>query len=150
MDKKRGMTGNEAIPTVGIIIIRNGMVLLVKHGEAAGHLDGKYGLPAGRIEADESLKEAARRELKEETGLEVDLNDLILLSGVWFADVERKDGIKQFSLQVFFADKFCGQLGGSVETVPVWINIDSLDEYDLLPNVYDIVAKGVKNLRSRQ
>ena len=135
---------NYIIPTVGILIMKNEKVLLVRHGESAEHLNGKYGLPAGRIQDNESAKEAAQRELKEETGLVADSDGLILLPGEWFAAIERKDGAKQFALTVFLADKFKGQIRGNVETMPEWINIDSLDKYDLLPNVENIIKEGLK------
>lgn len=141
---------SKTVPTIGVLIIRNGTVLLVSHGKAAGHLDGKYGLPAGRIQESEEIKEAAVRELKEETSLNADPNGLVKLSGEWFADLERKTGTKRFSLKVFLADKFEGQLGGSAETTPEWINIEDLKKYDLLPNVSDIIALGLIKSRAQK
>ncbi|HOX29959.1 MAG TPA: NUDIX hydrolase [Candidatus Paceibacterota bacterium] len=135
---------NNVVSTAGALVIKNGTVLLVKHGKSAGHLDGKYGLPAGRIEKGEDIKEAVYRELKEETGLAADPDSLILLPGVWFADIERKSGTEQFSLKVFLVDKVEGWLSGSAETVPEWINIEDLKKYDLLPNVSDIITEGLK------
>ncbi|MCF8059172.1 MAG: NUDIX domain-containing protein [Bacteriovoracaceae bacterium] len=41
--------------------------------EEIGHLDGKWELPGGKIEAGESPPVAARRELQEETGLLIPL-----------------------------------------------------------------------------
>ena len=41
-----------------------------------GYRDGMYGLPAGHVEAGESLKEAALRELKEESGVVASNADL--------------------------------------------------------------------------
>jgi mutator protein MutT len=135
---------NNIIPTAGVLIVKNEKVLLVKHGETAEHLNGKYGLPAGRIQPNENIKEAACRELREETGLDADPDGLIRLPGEWFAAIERKNGAKQFALTVFLADKFKGQISGNAETTPEWINTDSLDEYDLLPNVENIIKEGLK------
>lgn len=139
--------GNNIVPTVGALIINDGKVLLVRHGKTSGHLDGKYGLPAGRIREGEEIKEAARRELKEETGLVADPDSLILLPGVWLADIERKNGTKRFSLKVFLAERFQGELKGSAETAPEWIKIEDLEKRDLLPNVSDVIAEGLKVLR---
>ncbi len=61
-------------PTVGIFIFNpNGELLLTKTHKWRG----KYGVPGGHIELGESAIEAARREAKEETGLEIrDINFL--------------------------------------------------------------------------
>lgn len=133
------MQETNIIKTIGVLIIKDDNVLLVRHRKSAEHLNGKYGLPAGRIILGESEKETAKRELKEETGLDVNLDDLILLPKEWTAKIERKDGIKEFSLKVFYADKFSGSLINSDETFPEWIVIDDLNNIDLLPNVLDVI-----------
>ena len=61
-------------PTVGIFIFNpEGELLLTKTHKWRG----KYGVPGGHIELGESAIEAARREAKEETGL--DIRDLHFL-----------------------------------------------------------------------
>lgn len=35
----------QRVPTVGVIIIDGGDVLLVEHGERAGHVTGSFGSP---------------------------------------------------------------------------------------------------------
>lgn len=57
-----------------VIINENGEVLLLDHLLRAG---SGWGLPGGFIEHDESPEEGIRREIREETGLEI--NDLKLL-----------------------------------------------------------------------
>lgn len=141
---------NKIIPTVGVLIIKDGKVLLVRHGEAAGHLNGRYGLPAGRIQDNESEKEAVKRELKEETGLDAASNDLILLPDKWFASIERKGGTKKFSLVVSLAEKFEGYLIGGAETAPEWIDIKEIGDYDLLPNAKEVIEKGLEFMRTRK
>lgn len=63
------------VPSVGILIEMDGGVVLVKRGSSVK--PGLWALPSGYIEADESVEEAAIRESREETGLDVELIDLL-------------------------------------------------------------------------
>jgi 8-oxo-dGTP diphosphatase len=54
---------------VGVLIIKDGKILLGKRKAAIGA--GKYELPGGHLEFNESFIECGRRETMEETGLEI-------------------------------------------------------------------------------
>lgn len=128
------------IPTVGIVVLQDSQVLLVRHGAKAGHIEGTLGIPAGRIEVDnnETTKEAAKRELEEETGYRVDEENIIEFEGNHFqADIPRSDGtIKRMSWDVFIATKIDGDMReGNDETIPEWHDLSNLDELKFLPNV---------------
>jgi mutator protein MutT len=62
---------------VGAVIVEAGRVLLVRRG--AEPLKGHWSLPGGLLEVGESLTEGVRREVREETGLEVEPLELIEL-----------------------------------------------------------------------
>lgn len=62
------------VPAVGILIEMDGGLVLIRRGNPP-HKD-RWTLPSGFIEADESAEEAAAREAKEETGLDVDVIEL--------------------------------------------------------------------------
>ena len=56
---------------VSAAIFRNSKVLLVRRARSPGK--GFYSLPGGRVEFGESLYQALRREVDEETGLRIDI-----------------------------------------------------------------------------
>jgi 8-oxo-dGTP diphosphatase len=56
-------------PGVGVAVLDGGRVLLVKRGREPGL--GQWAVPGGKPEYGESLQVAARREVLEETGIEV-------------------------------------------------------------------------------
>lgn len=62
---------NICLPTVGVgvIVIRNGQVLLGKRKGAHGH--GSWSFPGGHLECNEDLQDCARREVREETGISI-------------------------------------------------------------------------------
>ena len=49
--------------------VRDGKVLVIRRGKEP--FKGHWSLPGGRVEAGETLREAVRREVREETGLDV-------------------------------------------------------------------------------
>jgi len=85
--------------TVGILVYgKNDNILLVEHKSTADHKTGIFGLPAGRLNKNESAIEAAVRELKEETGLTTKKEDLIDSNQEYTATIERKNETKTFTL----------------------------------------------------
>jgi len=62
------------VPGVGLLLEMEGGVVLIRRGHAPHK--GRWALPSGFIEADESIEEAAIRECKEETGLDAELVEL--------------------------------------------------------------------------
>ena len=60
---------------VGAIIVRDRELLMVRRANDPGK--GLWSIPGGRVEGGEYLTEAVRREVKEETGLDVQVLDLV-------------------------------------------------------------------------
>jgi 8-oxo-dGTP pyrophosphatase MutT (NUDIX family) len=60
-------------PIVCVVVVRDALVLLQRRTKSVDDTPyrGLWELPQGKIEKGESLQQAARRELKEETGLDV-------------------------------------------------------------------------------
>ncbi len=64
--------------SVFALLVRNERVFLLQRVNT-GWMDGHYSLPAGAIEAGETLEQAVRRELAEETGVSAKANGVRLV-----------------------------------------------------------------------
>lgn len=113
------MTG-EAIAAVSVALVSDGAVLLVKRGREPSK--GLWAFPGGRVEAGETLEQAASRELREETGLEA--GKLTLCSVI---ELGSASGL--FRLHVFKADHAGGNpLAGDDAEEARWVRLIEIDE----------------------
>lgn len=67
----------KVVPSVYLLLVRDGKILLLRRCNT-GYYDGYYGLPAGHVEAGETLSEGIMREAREEPGVGVLKEDLRL------------------------------------------------------------------------
>jgi 8-oxo-dGTP diphosphatase len=97
-----------AAPLVGVgaIIVSNGRVLLVCRGREP--LKGHWTLPGGVLELGESLIDGVKREIAEETGLEVEPVELVEL-----LDRIHREGEK-VRYHYVIADYLCRVTGGQL------------------------------------
>jgi 8-oxo-dGTP diphosphatase len=63
------------------LVVRDGQVLLVNHRETECY--DFWVPPGGSLEGSESILECARRETREETGLEVELEHILYIQELW-------------------------------------------------------------------
>ena len=97
-----------AAPLVGVgaVIVDSGRVLLVQRGTEPAL--GRWSIPGGLVEVGESLSEAAAREAREETGLQVEPIELIEL-----LDRIHRDG-DRVRYHYVIADYLCRVVGGTL------------------------------------
>jgi ADP-ribose pyrophosphatase YjhB (NUDIX family) len=134
---------------VGVVIFdeEKSKVLLVKHnGPRVLRKEGLYGVPGGRPKGWETPAETAIREISEETGLEINPQSLTKLPDIYRGTIQRENRNKNYSIDVFVATEYKGNIRRSGETVPVWASINRLPRRraQLMPSVIQMVSDGLK------
>ena len=96
---------------VGAVVVDHGCVLLARRGREP--LKGKWSIPGGVLELGESLKDAVFREVREETGLEVEPLELIELVD----RVQKHAGPEGERVRYHYviADYLCRVVGGTLQ-----------------------------------
>jgi mutator protein MutT len=125
--KKRPILG------VGAIIIESGRIVLVERGHEP--LKGYWSLPGGAVEMGEKLVEAVRREVLEETGLEIEPISL-------FEIFERITAEYHYVV----ADYLCRVKGGQLKagddaSQAQWVERSCLGQYRITEGTLPVIEK---------
>ena len=81
------------VPGVGGVVIRNGRALLIRR--ATPPLQGRWSIPGGHVEWGETIEQAVVRELREETGLAVQVMELVEIVERIFDDKPNTPGASE-------------------------------------------------------
>lgn len=128
-------------PLVGVgVLIRDGdRYLLVRR--AAEPDAGLWTIPGGLVEVGERVKEAAVREAREETGLEVEIIDLL---GVVDKIVRDEEGRIRFHFVIldYLAGVKGGKLRASSDALEArWVRRDEMARYRLSPTLVELLRR---------
>lgn len=115
----------DVVRTAAVALFKDGHVLAVNHGPNTTLGEGVRSLPGGRANKGESIREAARREFEEETGLRA--KKLVEYPGnYFFVEAMRINGsVGPASFRVFLCTDYEGEIRPepSGETMPEWISL---------------------------
>ena len=107
--------------TVDIIVEHGNKIVLIRRKKEPHK--GKLALPGGFVEYEETVEDAAIRETKEETKLDVELTDIL---GI-YSDPKR-DPRKHTISSVFITKPIKGNVKGSDDaSEALWIDVKSID-----------------------
>lgn len=127
---------------VGAIIFDGDAVLLVERGHEP--LMGWWSIPGGILETGETLADGIRREVREETGLEVE-------PGAVFEIFERimRDAAGRTEYHYVLLDYICTVAGGALAAASdasraVWVREDELASYRITEGTLAVVQRAFR------
>lgn len=124
-----------------VCIIKGKKTLLVQRAHDDVWMPGKWSFAGGETDKGETLEQGLKREIKEETGLDVELEDLAYLPEISY---KKK--------HAFFA---CKKVSGKTEInangvheheAARWVERSEISKMDTVPDVADVVDEAFKML----
>ncbi|MFQ6077381.1 MAG: NUDIX hydrolase [Candidatus Bathyarchaeia archaeon] len=139
VDETRREYPSHPLVGVGVVIREGDKILLIRRGVNPGK--GRWSIPGGLVELGEEVREAAKREVEEETGLRVEVDRLLeVFDRVGYDD----DGRVRFHW--FIIDFLAHPVGGDLRLTPEvmearWVKIDEVDAYPVTEALKALVKR---------
>ena len=126
---------------VGAVVVRDGRALIVRRAQEPRK--GEWSLPGGLLDLGESLADAARREVREETGLDVEIGPIIETF-----DRVHRDADGRIRYHFVIVDFVCWSPGGdavagSDAEAVAWVAADEIDRYGVNAHAKSVIIKGL-------
>jgi 8-oxo-dGTP diphosphatase len=126
---------------VGAVIVDDGKALIVKRAHAPRQ--GEWSLPGGRVELGESLVDATRREMREETGLDVAVGEMLEV----FDRIHWRDGRVEYHFVI--VDFLCAVVGGTLRAgddaeAVAWVDGDTAAGYGVNEHALRVLRLGLE------
>ena len=134
-------------PVVGVggVVISEGHTLLIRR--SGPPLQGEWSIPGGTLETGETMREGVRRELREETGVDVRVGEMIEVFERIFPDAQ---GRSQYHFVIL--DFLCEFKGGVAKAASdvievTWAAKDELEGFHLTPTALRVIRKAFEMWR---
>ena len=126
---------------VGAIVLDGDRVLLVKRAHEP--LKGEWSVPGGAVEVGETLEEAIRREVREETGLDIEVGPIVDV-----LDRIRHDPDGRVEFHYVLVDFVCRPAGGTLQCASdaeeaTWAEWAHLAQYGVPDATTSVIEKAV-------
>ncbi len=126
---------------VGAVVLRRGRVLLVRRGGQPS--SGKWSLPGGLVELGETTAEAARREIREECGIEITVVDVAGVVDRVTRDAEGRVRYHYVLVDYLAFTESEAVVAGTDAAECRWAEIDRLAELDTTEGLADMIRRAV-------
>ena len=130
-------------PVVGVggVVVRDGRALLIRRGKEP--LYGRWVVPGGTVELGETLEAALVREMREETGLEVEPIEVLTV----FDRIERQG--EEVAYHYVIVDYLCRWLSGEAAAASdalevAWLRREDLEGHDVPPKAVEVVEDALR------
>lgn len=123
------------VPGVGVAVLDGDRLLMIRRGRGANA--GLWAVPGGKVDWGETMRDAAVREVREETGLEVRLGPV-----VWVGDAigPGDPPAWHFTLVDFLAELVGGEAAPSDDALDVrWVPLDQATSYPLTATMPELI-----------
>ncbi len=126
-------------PLIGVgavVFNERNEILLIKRGKAPRI--GEWMVPGGTLEWGETLEEAARREVKEETGIDIEVEAFVDL----LEAITPGEGDLHYVIIDYAAHALGGTLAAASDALDAnWVSLASLAEFDLSADLLRVIEK---------
>ncbi len=127
---------------MGAAVVDGGRVLVVRR--ATEPLKGQWSIPGGMLELGEKLREGIAREVREETGLEVEVFDVLDVFDSIFPD---SDGRTQYHYVLI--DFLCRPVGGELRAASdvseaKWVSAEEAGSLQMKAATVGIIRKALR------
>jgi len=141
------MADLQQFPRLGVsaCVWRGSRVLIIQRGKPP--LIGTWSLPGGHVEVGETVREAARRELLEETGVDARLDHLVGLYDLIRRDAEGAVSV-HYTIACYTGAWLTGEAVAASDALSVeWADPDRLGNRPFTPNVREAIGDARQLLR---
>ena len=115
------------------VIKKNNAIFICKRADDQ-HQGGLWEFPGGKVEANESVFAALKRELTEEVGITIHSSCQLMV-------IEHDYGDKCVKLDIHVVSNFSGEAHGAEGQPSEWVNISELTHYDFPAANAEIIEK---------
>ena len=130
-------------PVVGVggVVTRDGRALLVRRGHEPRK--GEWSLPGGLVELGERLTEAVRREIAEETGLDVEVGPMVETFDRVHRDPEGRVRFHFVIVDYLCVARSGAAIAGSDAEALAWVTSEEIDAFGVNPHAAAVIRKGL-------